>query len=73
MLNNVRNVAVKYGRKLAAAGTVLAASAGSAMAAVSTEVTTAMSDGKADALTIAGGFLLIIIAVGVFKHARRGT
>lgn len=51
---------------------VLVLSAGSAMAAVPTEVTSALTDMKADALTVAGVVLVAIIAVAAVKFIRKG-
>lgn len=42
-----------------------------AFAAVPAEVTTALSDGKSDALTVAGLALVIIIAIAAFKYMRK--
>lgn len=47
--------------------------AGSAMAEVPTEVTSAMSEGKADALTVGGLALVIIIAIAAIKYMRRAV
>ena len=44
----------------------------SAFAAVPTEVTTALGDMKADALTVAGIVLVAIIAVAAIKFIRKG-
>lgn len=41
-------------------------------AAVPTEVTTALGDMKADAMTVAGLVLVAIIAVAAFKFMRKG-
>lgn len=46
--------------------------AGSAFAAVPTEVTTALDTMKADALVVAGLVLVAIIAVAAFKFMRKG-
>lgn len=46
--------------------------AGSAMAAVPTDVTTALTDMKADALTVAAVVLVAIIAVAAVKFIRKG-
>ena len=43
----------------------------SAMAAVPAAVTTALSDGLADATTVAGAALIIVVGVAVFKYMRR--
>lgn len=56
-----------------AALAALSLSAGSAMAAVPTEVTSAMSEGKADALTVGGLALVIIIAIAAIKYMRRAV
>lgn len=54
------------------AGAALAVvSAGSAFAAVPTEVTTALSDMKADGLTVAGAILVALIAIAAIKYLRR--
>lgn len=55
------------------AGTAMTVMAGNAMAAVSTEVSTAISDGTADGKTIALGVLTLIIVIGILKHVRRGV
>jgi len=52
-------------------GAALAAAA-PAFAAVPTEVTTALGDMKADAMTVAGLVLVAIIAVAAFKFMRKG-
>lgn len=57
--------------RLALIPAVLAASAGSAMAAVPQEVTSAVDTMKADATTIAGAVLVAIIAVLAFKFLRK--
>lgn len=61
--------------KLRAAGVaaLIAASTGSAMAALSTEVTTAIADMKADGILIAGAFLVACIAMAAVKVLRRGS
>jgi hypothetical protein len=46
--------------------------AGSALAAVPTDVTSALTDMKADALSVAGLVLVAIIAVTAFKFMRKG-
>lgn len=58
--------------KLAALA-ALSMAAGSAMAAVPTEVTTALADAKADTLTVAGAALILVISVAAFKYMRRGV
>lgn len=45
----------------------------SAFAAVPTEVSTALTDAKADALTVAGLALVVVIAIASFKYMRRGV
>lgn len=49
------------------------AAAGSAMAAVPTEVSDALTTGKTDAITVAGLGLVIVIGVAVIKYMRRGV
>lgn len=58
--------------RLAAIPAVVMASAGSAMAAVPADVTTALGDLKTDALAVATAVLLAIVAVYAFKFIRRG-
>lgn len=58
--------------RLALVPAALAASAGSALAAVPTEVTTALTEMKADALIVASLVLVAIIAVAAFKFMRKG-
>lgn len=53
--------------------TGLALTAGNAMAALPTEVTTAIADAKADGLLVAGGFLGAIIVIAALLVARRGA
>lgn len=48
------------------------AAAAPVFAAVPTEVTTALDDMKADAMTVAGLVLVAIIAVAAFKFMRKG-
>lgn len=47
--------------------------AGQAFAALPGEVTTAISDAKADGLTVAGGFLAAVIVISALLIARRGA
>lgn len=49
----------------------LLAAGGSAFAAVPAEVTTALTDMKADGLVVAGAVLVAVIAVAAFKFIRR--
>jgi hypothetical protein len=60
-------------KKLAAVAAFTAGAAGSAMATVPTEVSTALTDAKADALTVAGLALVVVIAIAAFKYMRRGV
>jgi hypothetical protein len=46
---------------------------GSAYAAVDAEVTTAQADAKTDALTIAAGALIIVIAIAGYKYMKRAA
>lgn len=59
-------------KKIVAGVALVPVMAGSAFAAVPTEVTTALSDAKTDGLTIAGAVLVAIIALYAFKLMRRG-
>lgn len=59
-------------KKIAAVSALVGLSAGSAMAAVPTEVTTALGDMKTDALVVAGVVLVAIIAVAAIKFIRKG-
>lgn len=64
----------KFGKKAKlAALAVLSMAAASVQAAVPTEVTTALTEGKADAMTVAGLSLVIIIGIAAFKYMRRGV
>lgn len=54
------------------AGSVVAVAPLSAFAAVPADVTTALTDMKADALTVAAVVLVAIIAVAAVKFIRRG-
>lgn len=47
-------------------------SVGSAFAAVPVEVTTAITDMKADGLVVAGAVLVAIIAIAAVKFIRKG-
>ncbi len=58
-------------RAVAVAAAVTAA-AGSASAAVPAEVSTAISDMKADGLVVAGAVLVAIIAIAAVKFIRKG-
>lgn len=49
----------------------LTLAAGSAMAAVPADVTTALGDAKTDSLVVAGLALVVIIAIAAFKFMRR--
>lgn len=51
----------------------LSALAGSVFAAVPAEVSSALTDAKADSLTVAGLALVIIIAIAAFKFMRRAV
>jgi len=70
MFKNATTFARRHATKAVAFATL---AAGNAMAAVDTSITTAISDGTADGKVIAGGILALIIAVGIFKHIRRGA
>lgn len=59
-------------RKYLFVAPVLVGSIGSAMAAVPTEVTTALSDAKADGVVVATAVLIAIVAIYAFKLMRKG-
>jgi hypothetical protein len=61
---------IKTARNAALAAVALVASSG-AFAAVSTEVTTALTDAKADVATVGGAVLIVIVAAAAFKYMRR--
>lgn len=67
------NLCKKYGSKLVDGAVVMVASAGSAMAALSTESTAAMADAKTDSAAIGGLALTIIIGIAAFKYCRRAV
>ena len=62
----------KIQTRLALVPAAVLASAGSAFAAVPAEVSTALTDMKADALTVAGLVIVAFIAVMAFKFMRKG-
>lgn len=55
------------------AGSIVAIAPLSSFAAVPANVTTALADMQTDALTVAGVFLVAIIAVTAFLFMRRGA
>ncbi len=62
----------KIQTRLAAVPAFVLATAGAAHAAVPDEVTTALTDMKADGVAVAGLVLVAIIAVFAFKFMRKG-
>ncbi|HYP84395.1 major capsid protein [Variovorax sp.] len=60
----------KLALRLAAIPAFVVASAGSAMAAVPAEITTAIADMKEDGVTVATAFVVAAIAVGAIKFLR---
>ena len=58
--------------RLAAVPAFVAATAGTAQAAVPAAVTTALADLSTDSLTVAGIVLAAIVAVYAFKFIRKG-
>lgn len=62
----------KIQTRLALIPAAVLASAGSAFAAVPADVTTALTDMKADALTVASLVTVALIAVMAFKFMRKG-
>lgn len=73
----IRQTLKKYGSKFAstcaAGASALAVTAGSALAAVPADVTTAVSSMKEDGITIATAFLVATIAVAAFLFMRKGA
>lgn len=65
------NTVRKFGSRVAVAAAGLAVAAGSAHAAVPAEITTAMTDLKADVGTIGVAVLLAIVAMFTLKMIRR--
>jgi hypothetical protein len=59
--------------KLLALSALGTSALGNVYAAVPTEVTTAITDMKADAVTVATGFLVAAIVVTAFLFMRRGA
>lgn len=59
-------------KKIALVLSGLAASTGSAFAAVPTEVTTALSDAKTDGVAVATAVLVALVAIYAFKLMRKG-
>jgi len=59
-------------QKLAALAAMSTLAAGNAMAAVPTEVSTALNDAKTDGVTVASAVLVAIVAIFAFKLMRRG-
>ncbi|MOA24817.1 Bacteriophage coat protein B [compost metagenome] len=66
-MNTVR----KYGRKAVAVGALSIGYALPSFAAVSTDVTAALGDAKADVATVGGLVLVVIVAAAAFKYMRR--
>lgn len=59
--------------RLAAIPAFVMASAGSAMAALPADATTAIADMKEDGALLAGAFLVVCIAIAAVKILRKGT
>lgn len=59
-------------KKIAFVLSGLAASTGSAFAAVPTEVTTALGDAKTDGVAVATAVLVALVAIYAFKLMRKG-
>lgn len=59
--------------RLAAVPAFLAATAGSAMAALPADATTAIADMKTDGATLAGAFLVVCIAIAAVSILRKGA
>ncbi|MBN8764053.1 MAG: hypothetical protein BGP20_07030 [Thiobacillus sp. 63-78] len=63
----------KVAGKIVSGFAAATATMGTAFAEVPTEVSTALTDAKADSLTVAGLALVIIIAIAAFKFMRRAV
>lgn len=59
-------------KKIASGVTLVSVPIASAFAAVPTDVTTALTDAKADGLTVGAAVLVAIVAMYAFKLMRRG-
>lgn len=68
-----RNVARKYGAKIALVPSLALGAIAPVFAAVPADVTTAITDMKADAVTVATGFLVASIVVTAFLFMKRGA
>lgn len=64
-------LARKYGRQIVVAGGALVT--GSAFAAVPTDVSSAITDMKADTLTVASAFLVVSIVVAAYLAMKKGA
>lgn len=65
------NVVRKYGRKTGAAVAIALTASAPVFAAIDEGISTALSDAKADVLTIGGLALVVIVAAAAFKYMRR--
>ena len=72
-INAARRLGLGIKAKTAAAGSALMVGAGSAMAAVPAEVTTALEDTKTDVTTIAGLAFVIFLVIVAFRYFRSGA
>jgi hypothetical protein len=59
-------------KKIAAAGSIVTLSIGSALAEVPAGVTTALSDAKSDGVLVATAVLVAVVAIYAFKLMRKG-
>lgn len=77
MCKNAVTLARRFGRSVAvkagAAGTAAMLVAGSAVAALPTDVTTQIDETKADITTMGGLILVLAIVLAGFAWLRRGT
>ena len=72
-MEKIRRTAERYGKQLGLTGAALLAFIEQAVAAVPTEVTTALSDAKADMGTIASAIFVAIIALLGWKLMRKAA
>lgn len=68
-----RNVVKKFGAKVASGVALVTVGIGSAMAAVPTEVTTALGDLKTDSTTVASLAFAAFLAVLAFAYMKRAA
>lgn len=63
----------RFKLRVAGVAALIAATTGSAMAALPTEATAAMADMADDAKLLAGAFLVVCIVIGAIKVLKKGA